>query len=104
LLEGNATTCGDRIRESDQAYLLSTPETGYGEVKQRPELQLVILDRRSRKNEAVGGNHPLHSLRKLCLRVLDDVTFIKNAVVAVELRDLLNVVPANVVGSDDNLN
>lgn len=93
----------DRFAEPLVEGRLGTEEAGHQEVEQAPQLEDVVLDRSPREDETMYGLDTLDGLRQLGLRVLDDVTFIEDAVVPVDVLQARNVVPDDLIRSDHNV-
>lgn len=94
-------TGGDGLAEAVVERLFRTEETGHEEVEEAPQLEDVVLDGSTGEDETMDGSKRLDSLGELRLPVLDDVTFVKDAVVPIDLAEPLGVVASDVVGRDD---
>ena len=82
---------------------LVTEKTGYEEIKEGPQLQHVVLNRRSREDEPMVGNQLLDGFRRLSLSVLNDVPFVQDAVIPAQRSEKLQIVSYDVVGGDDEV-
>ena len=82
--------------------MLAAQESGHKEVEETPKLEDVVLDGCTRQYEPVVSTDTLHGLRKLRPRVLDDMAFVKDAIVPVHWFQLRYVVPDHRIrGNDD---
>lgn len=93
----------DGLAETLVEGRLGTEEAGHQEVEEAPQLEDVVLYRSTGKDETVHSLDALDGLRQLGLRVLDDVTFIEDAVVPVDVLQARDVVPDDLIRSNHDI-
>ena len=78
--------------------LLVAQVAGHEEVKERPQLQHVVLDWRAGENEPMAPHESFDGLVALCFGIFDDVALIKNNIEPVALAEEVYFISHNVVG------
>jgi len=95
--------CGDGLPKPLVERPLGSEESRHEEIEETPELENVVLDRCSREDETMVRSKELDGFGKFRLPVLDDVTFVEDAVVPVDGSKEIDVVPDHLVRSDDDV-
>ncbi len=99
-----AITVGEnRLAEALIEGRLGTEEAGHQKVEETPQLQDIVLDRSAGEDETMYSLDALDGLRQLSLRILDDMTFIEDAVMPVDILQARNVVPDDLVRCDHDV-
>ena len=73
------------------------------EVKETPQFQHIILDRRPGQNESVLRSHAFNRFREFGFGVLDDVTFIKDTIEPVHMFKIRDIVSNDFVRCNDHI-
>ena len=83
--------------------MLRTQKARHKEFKQRPQLEKVVFDGRTRKAQAHAGIDAAHGAGCDGVGVLDVLGFVKNHGVKLVLLHFLQIAPQKRVGGDDEV-
>lgn len=97
------TICQNRLPKAVVEAGLRSQEAGHQEVEQAPEFDNIILNWGTGQDQTVVGLHCLDSFGELGLRILDNMSLVKDAVVPILLAQVCHVVSNHVIRCNDHV-